>query len=313
MKKTFTMLLASLLLLGGADVMAQNKSKKNGGKKQVSPIVEGRQKVRESDYRTFDKFTNFSSKDKEIYYSSFDYSDLPALTVNPRPIWPEEIRPVMNYLEKVSRATMTLSALFAINPEITDRARREELVTQARDEALASFDAFDTWRASRGMRNKVQYKVAEVDYRHFKGFNYYNSQQSDDIIHVGVLVYLGSKKNNIFIVDTSSRKFQDIKFFPNDATIVESWLPLIDTLADYLKNKDDKGILITGYADDQGTEAYCEGISRQRATEVKKALMMRGINATRIEIEAKGSADPIGDNSTYEGRIMNNRVSLKIQ
>lgn len=312
MKKTLSMLLAGILLLGSVDVMAQT-NKKKGGKKQVSPIVEGRQKIRESDYRTFDKFTNFSTKDKDIYFSAFDYSDIPALTVNPNPQWPEEIKPIMNYLEKVSRATMTLSALFAINPEITDRARREELVLQARDEALASFDAFDTWRAVKGMRNKVQYKVAEVDYRHFKGFNYY-SQETDDIIHVGVLVYLGSKKNNIFTIDTTSiRKFQDIRFFPNDATIVESWMPLLDELADYLKGNDDKGVLITGYADDQGTEAYCEGISRQRATEVKKALMMRGINASRIEVEAKGSADPIGDNSTYEGRIQNNRVSLKIQ
>lgn len=312
MKKTLTMLLAGLLLLGGTDVIAQ--SKKKGGKKQVSPIVEGRQKIRERDYRTFDKFTNFSSKDKDIYYSTFDYSDIPALTVYPKNTeWPEEIKPVMNYLEKVSRATMTLSALFAINPEITDRAQREELIALARNEALASFDAFDTWRATRGMRNKVQYKVAEVDYRHFKGANYYNSQKNDDIIHVGVLVYLGSKKNNIFTVDTSSRKFQDIRFFPNDATIVESWVPLIDTLADYLKGNDAKSVLITGYADNQGTDAYCEGISRQRATEVKKALLMRGIDAARIEIDVKGSADPIGDNDTYEGRIINNRVSLKIQ
>ena len=47
--------------------------------------------------------------------------------------------------------------------------------------------------------------------------------------------------------------------------------------------------------------------------EVKKALLMRGIDASRIEIIAKGDADPIGDNSTYEGRIANNRVNIKIQ
>ena len=47
--------------------------------------------------------------------------------------------------------------------------------------------------------------------------------------------------------------------------------------------------------------------------EVKKALLQRGIDETRIEVEAKGDADPIGDNNTREGRILNNRVSIKIQ
>ena len=70
---------------------------------------------------------------------------------------------------------------------------------------------------------------------------------------------------------------------------------------------------MTGYSDNVGTEAYSMGLSRQRAVEVKKALLMRGIDASRIEVEARGDADPVGDNDTREGRIMNNRVSIKIQ
>ena len=117
----------------------------------------------------------------------------------------------------------------------------------------------------------------------------------------------------IFIPDTGSRVFEDIRFFPNDATIVESWLEQLDTLASYLKENERKGVLLTGYSDNQGTEAYCMGLSRQRAVEVKKALLMRGIEANRIEVEAKGDEDPLGDNDTREGRIKNNRVSIKIQ
>ena len=40
---------------------------------------------------------------------------------------------------------------------------------------------------------------------------------------------------------------------------------------------------------------------------------MRGVSEYRIEIEAKVSSDPLGDNNTYEGRIMNNRVAIIIQ
>ena len=303
-----------MILVGGSDALAQNKKKSKKGKKdQASTFVEGRQKVRESDYATFDKFTTFSSKSTTIYYSPFDYFDFFELCADDNPDWGEDIKPVMNYMVKNTRATMTLCPLFAINPDITDRTQRQELIEKAKNEAQAAIDAFEGWKNRKGMRNKTQYKIAELDYRYFKGTNYYNQQRSDDIIRVGVLLYFGSKKNAIFVPDTaSSHTFPDIKFFPNDATIVESWVPVLDELAEYINANDRKSVLLTGYADNQGTDAYIEGISRQRATEVKKALLLRGVDATRIELEVKGDADPIGDNSTYEGRIENNRVSIKI-
>lgn len=315
MKRIVSLILIGLLVASGVDAMAQSKGKKSSrkGKKTTSMYVEGRQKVRQTDYATFDKFTNFSSKDNNVYYSPFNYIDIPGLTADVNPAWPEEIKPVMNYLEKVSRATMTLCAIYALNPEITDHQQREQLHKQAHEEAKASLDAFEDWKKKKGMKNKTQYKVAEIDYRYFKGANYYNEQRGDDIIHVGVLIYLGSKKKSIFVADTGVHSFPDIKFFPNDATLLESWNPVLDELAEYLKDNDRKGVLLSGYADNQGTEAYITGISRQRAMEVKKALLLRGIDATRIEIIAKGDADPIGDNSTYEGRVMNNRVNIKIQ
>ena len=314
MKKIISLCLAALILLGGSDALAQNKKKNKKGKKnQQSAFVEGRQKVRESDYATFDKFTSFNSKNTTIYYSPFDYADFLSLAKDDSPEWSEDIKPVMNYLEKTSRATMTLVALFAVNPDISDRNQRNELIEKAKGDAQAAIDAFDSWRAKKGMRNKIQYKIAEIDYRYFKGVNYYNEQRGDDISHVGVLLYFGSKKNPIFVSDTAStHTFPDIKFFPNDATIIESWLSVLDELAEYINANDRKSVLLTGYADNQGTDAFIEGISRQRATEVKKALLLRGVDASRIEIEVKGDEDPIGDNSTYEGRIENNRVSIKI-
>lgn len=314
MKKIISLFLAAMILMGGSDALAQNKKKSKKGKKdQASTFVEGRQKVRESDYATFDKFTTFSSKSTTLYYSPFDYFDFFELCADDNPDWGEDIKPVMNYMVKNTRATMTLCPLFAINPDITDRTQRQELIEKAKNEAQAAIDAFEGWKNRKGMRNKTQYKIAELDYRYFKGTNYYNQQRSDDIIRVGVLLYFGSKKNAIFVPDTaSSHTFPDIKFFPNDATIVESWVPVLDELAEYINANDRKSVLLTGYADNQGTDAYIEGISRQRATEVKKALLLRGVDAARIELEVKGDADPIGDNNTYEGRIENNRVSIKI-
>lgn len=309
MKKIISLMVAALLLAGSVDVMAQAKPR--SGKKKVSPFIEGRQKVRQDDYDTIWKFTSFSTKDTKIYYLPFDYANFPGLAQMRKPDW-GGMTPVVNYLQKSSRATATLCAVFAVNPEIEDPKERESLAGKAREEALASLKAFDQWKVKQEMRNKLQYQVAEIDYKYFKGVDYYNQQREEPVIHVGMLMYFGSKKRPIFVADTVSRTFEDIRFFPNDATIVESWLPTIDTIASYLKENERKSVLLTGYADNQGTAAYCTGLSRQRATEVKKALLMRGVDKDRIEVEAKGDADPIGDNSTREGRIKNNRVSIKI-
>ena len=306
------LLIAMSLLLVGGTACAQSSKSKGKGKQKDTPVIAGKQKIRQSDYISYDKFTVFSSKKSDMYYTPFDYSQMGELTKKPVPAW-GELQPVMNYLEKVSRASMTICAVYAVNPDIEDAATHDALSKQGREEALASMDALAAWMKRKEWRNKVQYKVTEVDYRYFKGSNYYNEQRSEDLIHVGLLLYFGSKKKAIVGMDTTSRTFKDIKFFPNDATIVESWNAMLDELSDYLKENDRKGVLLTGYADNQGTEAYCQGLSRQRAVEVKKALQMRGVDASRIDIEAKGSADPIGDNDTYEGRIQNNRVSVKIQ
>lgn len=309
MKKIFAFALAAILLFGGADCIAQGKPR--AGKKKVSPFIEGRQKVRQDDYDSIWKFTNFSTKDTKIYFLPFDYSQLPSICGMRKPDF-GAFSPVLNYLQKSTRATMTACAIFAINPAIEDPAQREALAEQGRNQAKAALDAFDDWRVRKEMRNKLTLQVAEIDYKYFRGPAFYEEQIEDPLIHVGMLLYFGSKKKPIFVEEVQSRTFADIRFFPNDATIVESWLPAIDTLATYLKENERKSVLLCGYADNQGTEAYCIGLSRQRAVEVKKALLMRGVDKDRIEVEARGDADPIGDNSTREGRLQNNRVAIKI-
>lgn len=309
MNKLLQILALSLLLMGSTSVMAQAKPK--SGKKVASPFIEGRQKVRQDDFDTVWKFTNFSTKDTKVYFMPYDYANFANFGKQKNPDW-GSFTPVVSYLQKSTRAVATICAIYAINPDIEDAALRESLSQQARTTALDALQGFEAWRVKKEMRNKLTYQVAEIDYKYFKGTAYYDEQVVDDVIRVGLLMYFGTKKKPIFTVDTDVRTFEDIKFFPNDATIVESWLPAIDTLASYLKENERKSVMLIGYCDNQGTAAYLTGLSRQRATEVKKALLMRGVDKDRIEIEARGDADPIGDNSTREGRIQNNRVAIKI-
>lgn len=309
MKKILLLILAVLVVAPG--LSAQNKTEKKG-KKVVSPILEGRQKVRQTDYDSVWKFTTFDNKKK--YYCDFDYTRVVDIVAQKKPEW-GSFQPVMNYLLTVPRAPLRICAVFAINPNITNEQQRNALIEAARYDAKEAYALFTDWAQEQEMKNKFSFNVAQVDYRYWKGNSYFLSEPpTDDIIVVGYILYFGTKKIDLFPNATAdAQTFKDIKFFPNDATIVDSYIPVIDSLASYLNAHDNYEVLLTGYTDNQGTSAYCTGLARQRATEVKKLLLKRGIAEYKIEIDPKGFADPIGDNSTYEGRIANNRVAIKIQ
>ena len=307
MKKLILLVLVALLVPMAAT--AQNSKK---GAKKVSPFIEGKQKVRKSDYDSIWKFTTFDAK--KIYFCDFDYSTIPVLTEDRHPEW-GNFTPVMNYLTTVARSPMRICAIFAVNPSVEDDALREQLVEQGREEALEALRCYQAWTTDRKLKNKLQLNVAQVDYRYWQGSEFFTTEQpADQLIHVGVLLYFGTKKINMFPSAAEGAKtFKDVKFFPNDATVVESWEPMLDSLATYLLQNERLEVMLRGYSDNTGTEAYNLGLSRQRAVEIKKHLVARGVSEYRVEIEAKGTADPIGDNSTYEGRIANNRVAIVIQ
>lgn len=307
MKRLFLLMIAALLMPAVGTAQTSKK-----GLKEVSPFVEGKQKVRRTDYDSIWKFTTFDAK--KIYFCDFDYSTFAAVTDVRHPEW-GSFGPVVNYLTTVTRSPMRMCAVFAINPNVQDESLREQLIEQGRSEALESLKVFQAWAADEKMRNKLQLSVAQVDYRYWQGMDYFTKEQPEEaLIHVGMLLYFGTKKINMFPSAAEGAKtFKEVRFFPNDATVVESYEPMMDSLATYLLQNERLEVMLRGYSDNTGTSAYNTGLSRQRAVEVKKKLTMRGVADYRIEIEAKGDADPVGDNSTYEGRVINNRVSITFQ
>ena len=210
---------------------------------------------------------------------------------------------------------MHMCAVFAINPAITDQELRDELVVKAQMEALISLDYFRDILIELEMKNKISYKVAEIDWRYWKDEDYYNEPQpEDELIRVGLICDFSSKKIDLLpSAAKNARSFAEIKFFSNDATIQPSYTAELDDLANYMKQEKNLEVLLVGYCDNVGTEAYNMGLSRQRAVEVKKALIKRGIQEHRIEVIAKGEDDPVGDNNTLSGRSANNRVTVTMQ
>lgn len=309
MKRILILLLVAIMV----PVCANAQSGQKKSKKEVSPVIEGKQKVRRADYPdTIWKFCTFDARLK--YYTTFDYSQIPAILSQRKPKW-GSFTPVVNHLQTVARAPMRICAVYAVNPSITDEDEIAAIQSQAEAEAVEALHALTAWMTKMEMKNKVQINVAQIDYRYWQGTEYFFTEQTQDpLIHVGLVLYFGTKKIDLFPSPADGAKtFNDIKFFPNDATVQVSYDPMLDSIASFLRENDRLEVLLTGYSDNRGTEVYNTALSKQRCTEIKKALIKRGVSEYRIEIVPKGSADPLGDNDTYEGYIQNNRVAVKIQ
>ena len=77
-----------------------------------------------------------------------------------------------------------------------------------------------------------------------------------------------------------------------------------------LKDNPDISVEIRGYTDNVGSVASNTKLSLRRAQAVKAWLVKKGIQAERIGVKGYGPENPIGDNSTEDGRMKNRRIEF---
>ena len=86
----------------------------------------------------------------------------------------------------------------------------------------------------------------------------------------------------------------------------------LDQLAQFLSEHKERRVQIDGFTDSVGTDSYNEELSRRRADAVKSALLVRGIDSSRISTQGYGKAFPVASNSDSGGRQLNRRVEVVI-
>jgi len=86
----------------------------------------------------------------------------------------------------------------------------------------------------------------------------------------------------------------------------------LDQLAQFLTEHKERRVQIDGFTDSVGSDSYNEELSRRRADSVKSALLMRGIDASRISTQGYGKAYPVANNTDSGGRQLNRRVEVVI-
>jgi OOP family OmpA-OmpF porin len=71
-------------------------------------------------------------------------------------------------------------------------------------------------------------------------------------------------------------------------------------------------VIVSGHADQAGSEETNRRLSRSRAETVVDVLREKGITSNLLSLEAAGSSQRISTENTEEGRALNRRVSFQV-
>ncbi len=86
----------------------------------------------------------------------------------------------------------------------------------------------------------------------------------------------------------------------------------LDQLVTFMSQNPTRTVVIEGYTDSMGSEQSNQLLSERRANAVKNALLMRGIEFSRVSARGFGEASPVASNDTAAGRQQNRRVEIVI-
>ncbi|KQO21285.1 flagellar motor protein MotB [Flavobacterium sp. Leaf82] len=84
-------------------------------------------------------------------------------------------------------------------------------------------------------------------------------------------------------------------------------------LIQYIKHDKEAVILVVGHSDNVGNRDSNISLGQKRADFSKNYLSKKGIEESRITTESKGPDEPIGDNTTAEGKANNRRTVITIK
>lgn len=102
----------------------------------------------------------------------------------------------------------------------------------------------------------------------------------------------------------------DISFDTGRADIKPGFRPILDNFATTLISNEGTVVKIIGHTDNTGSDAINNPLSVNRAASTRDYLASRGVSINRIQIDGRGSREPMAENDTPENRAENRRVEI---
>jgi outer membrane protein OmpA-like peptidoglycan-associated protein len=104
----------------------------------------------------------------------------------------------------------------------------------------------------------------------------------------------------------------DAGFATGRAALSPTLVRVLGQFASTLQQNQVTQVSIIGHTDSTGSDAINNPLSFDRANATRDYLVGRGVAATRIVTDGRGSREPIADNSTAQGRALNRRVEIYV-
>lgn len=105
----------------------------------------------------------------------------------------------------------------------------------------------------------------------------------------------------------------DITFNSGAATLASTNIANLSEACGILAKYPENRVVIVGHTDSQPSKKISnQTLSENRAKAVRDLCVSKGVPASSITIMGKAASEPVGDNSSKEGRAMNRRVDLNI-
>ncbi len=106
---------------------------------------------------------------------------------------------------------------------------------------------------------------------------------------------------------------EGVQFKTSSANLKSVSIDVLNEAAATLNRYPDMKVEVAGHTDSRGAASFNQHLSEKRAQSVRDYLISKGVSAGRLSAKGYGSAQPIADNATREGRATNRRVELHIQ
>ena len=103
-----------------------------------------------------------------------------------------------------------------------------------------------------------------------------------------------------------------ILFDTNSASLRATSEADITKMAAILQKYPDTNVLVEGHTDNTGSDAINQPLSERRAQAVATSTIAKGVSSSRVTTQGYGSTQPVGDNTTVEGKQANRRVEIAI-
>jgi OOP family OmpA-OmpF porin len=107
--------------------------------------------------------------------------------------------------------------------------------------------------------------------------------------------------------------FSNIQFEFNSGILKTSSYALLDKAATQMKIDPSAKFTLSGYASAEGTADHNLQLSVDRANAVKSYLVNSGVNGDNLIAKGYGESNPVADNNTDAGRVINRRVEIRKQ